>query len=158
MAIHEFDPQLNEAQEVVGPGESRFPARVWSDILEPTTAKVVATYGKGYYAGKAAVTENSVGKGLVYYVGTGSTSPFFYDRLIARAAQKNALPLNAKLPQGVEVAARQKAGTKILFVLNYTSNPQTVPLDQAYHNALTGRTEPMDVQVLPYDVKVLTTP
>ena len=158
VAIHEFDPQLNEAQEVVGPGESRFPARVWSDILEPTTAKVVATYGKGYYAGKAAVTENSVGKGLVYYVGTGSTSPFFYDRLIARAAQKNALPLNAKLPQGVEVAARQKAGTKILFVLNYTSNPQTVPLDQAYHNALTGRTEPMDVQVLPYDVKVLTTP
>lgn len=158
VAIHEFDPQLNEAQEVVGPGESRFPARVWSDILEPTTAKVVATYGKGYYAGKAAVTENSVGKGLVYYVGTGSTSPFFYDRLIARAAQKNALPLNAKLPQGVEVAARQKAGTKILFVLNYTSNPQTVPLDQAYHNALTGKTEPMDVQVLPYDVKVLTTP
>lgn len=158
VAIHEFDPQLNEAQDVVGPGESRFPARVWSDILEPTTAKVVATYGKGYYAGKAAVTENSVGKGLVYYVGTGSTSPFFYDRLIARAAQKNALPLNAKLPQGVEVAARQKAGTKILFVLNYTSNPQTVPLDQAYHNALTGKTEPMDVQVLPYDVKVLTTP
>jgi beta-galactosidase len=158
VAIHEFDPQLNEEQEVVGPGESRFPARVWSDILEPTTAKVVATYGKGYYAGKAAVTENSVGKGLVYYVGTGSTSPFFYDRLIARAAQKNALALNAKLPQGVEVAARQKAGTKILFVLNYTSNPQTVPLDQAYHNALTGKREPMDVQVLPYDVKVLTTP
>jgi beta-galactosidase len=157
VAIHEFDPQLNEEQEVVGPGELHFPARVWSDILEPTTAKVVASYGKGYYAGKAAVTENSVGKGLVYYVGTESASPFFYDRLIARTAQKNALALNAKLPQGVEVAARQKAGARILFLLNYTSNPQTVPLDQTYHNALTGKTEPMDVQVLPYDVKVLTT-
>ena len=157
VAIHEFDPQLNEEQEVVGPGQSHFPARVWSDILEPSTAKVVATYGKGYYAGKAAVTENRVGKGLVYYVGTESASPFFYDRLIARAAQKNALALNTKLPHGVEVAVRQKAGTKILFLLNYTSSPKTVPLDQAYHNALTGKTEPMDVQVLPYDVKVLTT-
>jgi beta-galactosidase len=157
VAIHEFDPQLNEEQEVVGPGESHFPARVWSDILEPTTAKVVATYAKGHYAGKAAVTENRVGKGWVYYVGTESASPFFYDRLVASAAQKNALALNTKLPQGVEVAARQKAGTKILFLLNYTSSPQTVPLDQACHNALTGKTEPMDVQVPPYDVKVLTT-
>jgi len=157
VAIHDFDPQLNEEQEVVGPGESHFPARVWSDILEPTTAKVVATYGQGYYAGKAAVTENSVGKGLAYYVGTESASPFFYDRLIARVAQENGIALNAKLPQGVELAVRRKANAKILFVLNYTSNSQTVPLDQAYQNALTGKTEPMDVQVLPYDVKVLTT-
>lgn len=157
VAIHDFDPQLNEEQEVMGPGEQHFPARVWSDILEPTSAKVVAYYGKGYYAGKAAVTENSVGRGLVYYVGTESASPFFYDRLIASAAQKNTLALNSKIPQGVEVAARQKPGTKILFLLNYTSSPQTVPLDQACHNALTGKTEPMDVQVLPYDVKVLTT-
>jgi beta-galactosidase len=157
VAIHDFDPQLNEEQEVVGPGESHFPARVWSDILEPATAKVLATYGKGYYAGKAAVTENRAGKGWVYYVGTESPSPIFYDRLIARAAQQNALALNSKLPQGVEVAARQKAGTKILFLLNYTSSPQTVPLDQAYHNALTGKTEPMEVALPPYGVKVLTT-
>jgi beta-galactosidase len=34
VAIHEFDPQLNEEQEVVGPGESSFPTRTWSDILE----------------------------------------------------------------------------------------------------------------------------
>ncbi len=158
VAIHEFDPQLNEEQEVMGPGELSFPSRVWSDILEPTTAKGVANYEKGYYAGKAAVTENSVGKGSVYYVGTESTSPLFYDRLMVRAAKKSAVPLNAKLPQGVEVAVRQKGGKKILFVLNYTSQPQTVPLDQAYHNALTGGTEPMDVQVPAFDVKVLTGP
>jgi beta-galactosidase len=156
VAIHDYDPQLNEEQEVVGPGEVHFPARVWSDILEPNTAEVVATYGKGYYAGKAAVTENRAGKGWVYYIGTESASAIFYDRLIARAAQKNALALNTKLPQGVEVAARQKAGTKILFLLNYTSDPQTVPLDQAYRNAMTGKSEPMDVPLLPYDVKVLT--
>jgi beta-galactosidase len=158
VAIHEFDPQLNEEQEVVGPGQSRYPTRTWSDILTPSTAKVLATYGKGYYAGRPAVTENSSGKGLVYYVGTESTSPFFYDRLVALAARKSLVALNEKLPQGVEVAVRQKAGKKIIFVLNYTGMDQTVPLDQAYQNALNGKTEPMDVQIPAYEVKVLTAP
>jgi beta-galactosidase len=157
VAIHEFDPQINEEQEVVGPGESRFPTRTWSDILDPTTAKVLVTYGNGYYAGKPAVTENSTGKGWVYYVGTESTSPFFYDRLIALAAKKSLLALNKKVPAGVEVAVRQKTGKKIIFVLNYTGVNQTVPLDQVYQNALTGRTEPIDLQVPAFDVRVLTT-
>ncbi|MGO8789166.1 MAG: beta-galactosidase [Terriglobia bacterium] len=157
IGIHEFDPQVNEEQEVVGPGESKFPARTWSDILDPTTAKVLATYGKSYYAGKPAVTENQAGKGWVYYVGTESKSPFFYDRLISLAAKRGLVALNAKIPLGVEVAVREKADMKIIFVLNYTGTEQTVPLDQAYQNALTGKTEPLDVQIPAYEVKVLTT-
>ena len=158
VAIHEFDPQINEEQEILGLGESRFPARTWSDILEPSTARVVATYGKGYYAGKPAVTENSVEKGLVYYVGTESKSPLFYDRLIAVAARKSRVSLSARIPAGVEVAVREKGEKKIVFVLNYNSTEQTVPMDQAYQNALTGKPEAMDVQIPPYDLKVLTTP
>jgi beta-galactosidase len=156
VAIHEFDPQVNEEQEVVGPGESRFPTRCWSDILDPSTAKVLATYGKGYYAGKPAVTENSVGKGLVYYVGTESKSPFFYDRLVSLAAKKSLVALSEKIPAGVEVAVRQKSGKRIIFVLNYTSTDQIVPLDRACQNALTAKTEPQDVHIPAYQVKVLT--
>ena len=158
VAIHEFDPQINEEQEILGLGESRFPARTWSDILEPTTARVVATYGKGYYAGKPAVTENSIEKGLVYYVGTESKSPLFYDRLIAVAARKSRVALSARLPAGVEVSVREKGGKKIVFVLNYSGSEQTVPMDESYQNVLTGKPEAMDVQIPPYDLKVLTTP
>ena len=39
VAIHDFDPQLNEEQEVMGPGEQHFPARVWSDILPQLTPR-----------------------------------------------------------------------------------------------------------------------
>jgi len=155
VAIHEFDPQMNEEQELVGLGELHFPTRCWSDILVPTTAKIVATYGKGYYAGKAAITVNTSGKGTVYYVGTESKSPFFYDRLISLAAHKGLLALNGRIPRGVEVAVRQKGDKKIVFVMNYTGSEQTVPLDQAYQNALTGKAEPMDVQIPAYEVKVL---
>lgn len=156
VAIHEFDPQIDEAQEMVGLGEARFPARTWSDILTLTTAKAVAAYGDGYYAGEPAVTENSLGKGLVYYVGTESRSPLFYDRLIALAASKSQVALNRLIPAGVEVAERQKAGRKIIFLLNYAGTEQTVPLDQAYQDALTGDTESLDVQIPAYGVKVLT--
>lgn len=156
VAIHEFDPQLNEEQEIVGLGEARFPTRCWSDILDPTTAKVLATYGKGYYAGKPALTVNEFGKGRVYYLGTESKSPLFYDRLVALAAKQSSVSLNTKIPAGVEVATRQKAGRTITFIMNYTGATQTVPLDQSFKNALTGQPEPMDVQIPPYDVKVLT--
>ena len=139
VAIHEFDPQINEEQEIVGLGEARFPTRCWSDILEPTTAKVLATYGKGYYAGKPAVTVNEAGKGRVYYVGTESKSPFFYDRLIALAAKEGLVALNGRIPAGVEVAVRQKAGKKIIFVLNYTSTAQMVPLGTSLSERLNGR-------------------
>ncbi len=156
VAIHEFDPQINEEQEIVGLGETRFPARCWSDILDPSTAKVLATYGKGYYAGKPAVTMNNFGKGHVYYVGTESKSPLFYERLIALAARTSAVALNGKIPAGVEVSVRQKGGKPIVFIMNYTETAQTVPLDRSYKNALTGTTEPMDVEIPAYDVKVLT--
>jgi len=158
LAIHEFDPQINEEQEIVGPGEASFPARTWSDILDPSTATVLATYGKGYYAGKPAVTENRAGKGWVDYVGTESKSPLFYDRLIALVARKSRVALNSRIPPGVEVEVREKASKRIIFVLNYTSTSQTVPLDQAYQNALTGKRESMDVQIPAYGVQVLTTP
>ena len=156
VAIHEFDPQINEEQEIVGLGDTHFPTRYWSDILSPSSAKVLATYGKGYYAGKPAMTVNQAGKGRVYYVGTESKSPVFYDRLISLATQKSLVAINTRIPPGVEVAVREKGGRKIIFVMNYTGTAQTVPLEQAYLNALTGQTEPMDVQIPAYEVKVLT--
>ena len=158
VAIHDYDPHTNQEQEVVGPDETHFPARMWFDILDPTTAQTVATYGQGYYAGKAAVTENSVGKGTAYYVGTESPSPGFYEKLTARIASKTGVALGTLPPAGVEIAAREKAGKKILFLINYTDKAQTVTLDQGYHNALTGEAQPAEVQLPAFDVKVLTTP
>jgi beta-galactosidase len=154
-AIHLYDPQVDQEQSVVGPGYSRFPAQVWFDVLEPITAQVLATYGKGSYAGKAAATVNTYGNGTVIYVGTESTSPVFYERLAVRAAQAAKLQLGGTLPEGVELAVRQNGDKKIVFLLNYTENVQEVSLDQDYQNVLTGKTEPRKVVLGPFDVRVL---
>ncbi|MCW7488417.1 beta-galactosidase [Leptospira meyeri] len=49
------------------------------EILEPTTAKVIARYNdsKKFYSGKPAITVNTFGKGKVYYVGTSLTPESF---------------------------------------------------------------------------------
>jgi beta-galactosidase len=157
-AIHEYDPQVDQEQTVVGPGYSRFPAQVWFDVLEPTTAQVIATYGKGLYAGKAAATVNTYGNGTVIYVGTESPSPVFYERLAARAAQAAKLQLAETLPEGVELAVRENGDKKIIFLLNYTENAHEVSLDQDYQNVLTRKTEPQKVVLGPFEVRVLTNP
>ena len=157
VAIHEFDPQTNQEQEIDAGAAGHFPAQVWFDILEPKTAEVLATYRKGYYAGKAAVTRNRVGKGWVYYVGTESSSDDFYDRGAEVLAKQAGIAIGPKLPAGVEMATREKEGKRIVFLLNYTESAQTVTLEGSYQNALTGETESGQISVPPLDVKVLST-
>ncbi len=157
-AIHDYDPHTNQEQEIVDPDGNRYPARVWFDVLEPSTAETLATYGKGYYAGKAAITENRFGKGRVFYVGTETSSTNFYTTGVASAAKQDGILPGPSLPEGVEMAVREKPGKKIIFLLNYTDKAQRVTLDRPATNALTGASEPIDVEIPAFDVKVLTVP
>ncbi len=158
VAIHEFDPQTNQEQEVEdGWGESH-PARVWFDVLDLTSAESIATYTKGYYAGKSAASTNRFGKGYVIYIGTELSKPASYSKLVIGLADSTGLSLGPSLPDGVELAVREKPGMRILFLMNYTEKAQTVNLGLACKNALTGAAEPETVEVPAFDVKVLTAP
>jgi beta-galactosidase len=155
IAIRDFDPHTNQEQEVVDDEGVRYPARAWFDILEPTTADVLATYTKGYYAGKPAATVNRVGTGTVIYIGTEVAEPG-YARLAAFVCDEKGVSVAPAMPEGVEYAERDKDGKKIIFLMNYTEKPQTVTLGAPLSNALTGGTEPASVEIPAFDVKVLT--
>jgi beta-galactosidase len=155
--IHDFDPHTNQQQEVAGPDGVGRPARVWFDILTPTTAMPVLSYSKGYYAGKTAMSANRFGQGRVYYVGTELTAEACLEGA-KREARGLGIPLGPELPQGVEYAARVKDGKRILFLLNYTEKPQSVSLGEAWRNALTGEPEPAEVNIPAFDVRVLVNP
>jgi beta-galactosidase len=158
IAIHDFDPQTNQEQEVVDLEGERHPAKVWFDVIDTTTAESLATYGKGYYEGKTAVSQNRYGNGSVVYVGTEFSSRSAYSKLVDYLASQIGLERGPRPPEGVEIAAREKAGRKILFLINYTEKPQSVYLDHEMQNALTGGTEPREVALPAFDLKVLTTP
>jgi beta-galactosidase GanA len=102
------------------------------------------------------MTINRYGRGAVIYVGTESPADGFYNRLVRLVAQRADLILGPKLPTGVEMATRQKSGEKIIFLLNYTGKPESVEVGATTRNALSGQAESDNVQVPPYDVRVLT--
>ncbi len=154
--IHDFDPQLAQKQEIIERDGSRYSADVWYDILTPTTARTLATYGTRYYAAKPAMTENSFEKGNVFYVGTQPSSTEFYDRFMKQVFDTAGVATRPALPNGVELATREKEGEKILFLMNYSSQDQSVNLGETTHNALTGSSEPNIVRVPAYGVQVLT--
>lgn len=158
IAIHDYDPETNQKQEIVGLDGKSFPADVWFDILTPATAEPIASYGQGYYAGKPAVALNHFGRGSVFYVGTESTSPEFYDHLAAQAGQAAGVARGPELPKGVEMATRQKADKKLIFLMNFTDTAQTVSLKAKTRNAVTGESEPAEITIQPLDAMVLVAP
>lgn len=158
IVIHDYDPQIDQTQEIVEAAGPHDPVQVWFDILSPTTAETLATYGKKYYAGSSALTVNSFGKGRVYYVGTEPSSREFYDRFAGRVLQEAGVEHGPQPPDGVEIATRLASGRKIIFLLNYTDKKQSVDLGQSYRDALAGTTQPESVALAPYGVEVLAAP
>lgn len=154
IAIHDFDPETTQKQKIIMDGQS-YAAGVWFDILTPQTAQTLATYGENFYAGQAAVTTNHFGKGAVVYVGTELKDTAFYDQLIARVAAEADVSLGPTLPAGVEIATREKPGKRIIFLLNYTGQPQSVAVGETTRDALTGKTESNEVRIPAYDIRVL---
>ncbi len=157
-AIRDFDPQIEQKQEIVMSDGTHYPAEVWYDILTPETAETLATYTNRYYKGQAAITKNRFGKGTTYYVGTKTSSEEFYQKIISAALTGAGIKPGQLVPYGVQVASREKAGKKIYFILNYEDKTKTVPMGEKLVNALTGKEESESVEIGPYDVKVLTAP
>ncbi|MGC9361250.1 MAG: Beta-galactosidase C-terminal domain [Anaerolineae bacterium] len=58
---------------------------------------------------------------------------------------------------GVEVAARDKAGRRFLFLLNHTGESQSVPITGSYRALLADVVIHGSVPLAPYDVVILET-
>lgn len=157
VAVHDYDPEADPGgggqQEIVMSGQ-HYPAHVWFDILTPGSAETVATYANRYYGGSAALTRNSSGKGSVYYVGTEPDSAQFYDRLLSGILQSAGIS-GRQLPEGVEMATREGAGRKVVFLLNYTGSTQSVDVGEAYRDAFSGASTSASVEVPEFGVRVL---
>jgi beta-galactosidase len=158
IAVHDYDPETTQKQEVVAHNGKTNPAGVWFDILTPTTAEPLATYGKLYYAGEPAVTLNHFGNGSVFYVGTEPANPDFYDDLATRVSQAAGVERGPELPEGVEMAVRTKGGEKLIFLMNFTEAAQTVSLKEKTRDARTGESMPEAVALKPLDALVLLAP
>ncbi|WP_432488621.1 beta-galactosidase [Kineococcus sp. SYSU DK018] len=101
--------------------------RVWSELVVPDGAEVLAAYAGGGLDGKAALTRHRVGAGVAHYVSTFLDEEPLRRWLTAVCEQSGARPvLGAPAPEGVEVVRRRGARADHLFVLNHSGVPVRV--------------------------------
>jgi beta-galactosidase len=156
--VSEYDALYDQAQGVRSliPGlEGEAPCELWADVLQPTTAQVLAEYTHDYYAGQPAITLNRWGQGQAVYIGTGLSGETLGRVLVGLAMQKGVTPL-LTAPQGLEVARRSSGDTEWWFVLNHNPVQQSVDLSGAFVDARTGQPVDGAIQLEGYGVRVLS--
>ena len=131
----------------------------FNDVLLPDGAQVevLAHYGEdaAHYSGKPALVRNAWGKGSAYYYG-GVFTPATAGALAEHMKLFSPVADLMTLPREVELAIRQgDNGDRIVFLLNYTPERQTVQLHRAGADLLTGDTLSGERVIEPYDVLIL---
>lgn len=121
----------------------------YCELITPTTAEILGSYGEDFYKGMPALLKNSYKAGKAYYIGcrdTGALTDRLYDMLLRE--------LNIKtydLPEGVSVSSREK----YLFVQNFNDHAVTVDLPGTYRNLENGKLYTGTVALDPLDIAVV---
>jgi beta-galactosidase len=105
------------------------------DVLDQMSSQAYGEYVEGRFAGKAAITRYDVEKGEVHYIGAhlpGDTLYAFFDEVAPDYPMK-------KIPAGVEVTQRRGKKQRIVFILNHTTERQTITLPKACLDLITDK-------------------
>jgi beta-galactosidase len=126
---------------------------LWADLLQPESASVLATY-TGPYAGEAAITVNSFGKGKAIYLGA-DLDPASLARILGTLLVTAGIESSFGVPRGVEITVRTSGDRRWIFLLNHTQESQEVSLPGRFADLLTGTVHAEKASLRPYDVLVL---
>jgi beta-galactosidase len=137
LRVEDFAP-LAEGDTVALSGGGR--ARLWSELVTPLGAEVVATFEDGPVAGRPAVLRHGLGHGTAWYVAT-APDPATLAALLRRAwTEAGVEPAAAGLPEGVEAVRRvADGGPSLLFVLNHRPEGVEVTLPGGGVDLLSGQ-------------------
>jgi beta-galactosidase len=162
----------NEETDAIYPGESNsvmvtsaaaplkgpYTARDIFALNHAETARVVATYGSDFYAGRPALTVNDYGKGRAWYIASRNDASFQKDFAAMLAADlKLERAIDIDLPEGVVATRRTDGKSGYVFILNFANESRSVDLGaKRYRDLLAGTEESGIVSLAPYGVKILS--
>jgi beta-galactosidase len=127
---------------------------LWADILQPSGAEVLGTYTSGVYAGRAAVTMNSFGKGKAVYIGADLNAESLA-RLLRSLATSAGVQQPFEVPAGVELTVRTSGDRQWVFLLNHASVAQTVSIPRRFTDLVTSEAQAGSISLAAYGVRVL---
>ncbi len=133
---------VSPAEEAVwaSGGGKKIEMPLFNDILEPLEgAEILAVYENSYYAEKAAVTENKLGKGKALHFGS-TFSRNNLSWLFEYLGIKEPFAYLIDAPETLEVVLREKDGKQYLFVLNFQAEEVSFVLKKEMRLLYTGET------------------
>ena len=126
-----------EQLEVVFADGGKGHCDLWSELIEPSGAKVLASFAGSRVDKRPAVTKHDFGRGTAYYVGTRLDQASM-SRLLNSVWTDAGVEPELEAPAGVEVVRRMIGNRSILFLLNHRPGAVDVPLAQAGANLVDG--------------------
>ena len=109
--------------------EKTYEVRDYASIIEVAGASVLGTFKEDFYAGGAALTRHTYGKGQAYFIGARIEHTFsedFYGTLLKEADISSAVDVKHEV--GVSVQVRQDADYEYVFIMNFTEEVQKIEL------------------------------
>ena len=113
------------------------PIAHWIELLNPTTAETVARYDHQYWGEYAAVTRNGFGKGHAWYVGAMVTKETLQKYLLGAVADAGIEVSSLRYPLILRSGVTSE-GETIQFLLNYSSEPLSIPSQWSGTDLLSG--------------------
>lgn len=163
--VEETDPLFNDEknQMIMEDGQigldKTYQCMTACDIIHTEGAKVLATYGKEFYATTPCLTVHSYGKGHVYYIATEPDDKFLMD-FIGKVCEESKVKAPYKTEGNVELTVRINEKNKTVFLLNH-SKEEVGKMElgaEEFTDLITGQKVTKTVEIKPYDVMVLTRP
>ncbi|HUH07833.1 MAG TPA: beta-galactosidase [Egibacteraceae bacterium] len=92
---------------------------IWTELLHPDGAEVIASYADGPLPGVPAITRHSFGSGAAWYMATSLDGPGL-SLLLRRLVDEAGVSAVVEAPAGVEAVRRRSPdGTTHLFLINH---------------------------------------
>ncbi|WP_062515960.1 beta-galactosidase [Demequina gelatinilytica] len=133
--------------------EVEIPSDVWQDDIALAGAEVVAEHGSGPGAGRPAITRNTHGQGVGWYVGTRLSVEAL--RTVFDAVYADAGIEASGLPETLEVVTRHGAAEDFVIAVNHGEDAARVPV--AGIDLLTGTETDGELEVPGGGVAVVRT-
>ena len=116
---------------------SVFVDRLQTTDMDCTGSKIEAVYTSNYFASDGALVSNTYGNGKAYYYGTAftvDTAKVFLEKLGVMSPYASRI----SLPEGCELAVRERNGKRYFFVLNYLKEETEIEIHVPMVNLYTG--------------------
>ena len=135
----------------------RYEAGVLCDLIHTTSADVLASYGKDFYAGRPALTVNQFGEGNAYYIASRNEDDFLTDfyKMIVKDMEIETV-LDKELPSGVTATKRTDGENNYIFIMNYTSEDKEIHVNEKYKSLISDRVLEDKVKLEPFGIDIIT--